>query len=63
MLTSTLTAFAFLATNAAANIWYASVAESGGEFGVYISTATPGTGLPGRFGVDHEFINESTIDV
>ncbi|MCJ1295144.1 hypothetical protein MMC34_006705 [Xylographa carneopallida] len=52
-----------LATGATAKIYYAGVAESGGEFGVYSSTATPGTGLPGRFGVDYAFINESTVDV
>jgi endoglucanase len=63
MLTSISTAVALLATNAAAKIWYAGVAESGGEFGVYSSTATPGTGLPGRFGVDYAFINKSAIDI
>jgi hypothetical protein len=26
-------------------------------------TATIGTGLPGRFGVDYQFINESAIDI
>jgi hypothetical protein len=26
-------------------------------------TATVGTGLPGRFGVDYQFINESAIDI
>ena len=25
-------------------------------------TATPGTGLPGRFGVDYQFINTAGID-
>ncbi len=63
MLTSITTAVALLAANAAAKIYYAGVAESGGEFGVYSNTATPGTGLPGRFGVDYEFINKSAIDV
>lgn len=52
-----------LAAGASAKIYYAGVAESGGEFGVYSSTATNGTGLPGRFGVDYEFINKSAIDV
>ncbi|KUJ12934.1 cellulase-domain-containing protein [Mollisia scopiformis] len=51
-----------LAAKAAATIYYAGVAESGGEFGVYSSTATVGTGLPGRFGVDYDFINEAAID-
>jgi hypothetical protein len=27
------------------------------------SSATPGTGLPGRFGVDYAFINTATIDI
>jgi endoglucanase len=54
--------FAVLATSASATIYYAGVAESGGEFGVYSSTATPGTGLPGRFGVDYAFINKATVD-
>jgi len=40
------------AASAAAKIFYAGVAESGGEFGVYSATKTNGTGLPGRFGVD-----------
>jgi len=46
-----------------AKIFYAGVAESGGEFGVYSSTGTNGTGLPGRFGYDYAFINQSTIDI
>jgi endoglucanase len=50
MLTSSITVIAFLAANAAAKIYYAGVAESGGEFSVWSNTATPGTGLPGRFG-------------
>lgn len=48
---------------ASATIFYAGVAESGGEFGVWSATATPGTGLPGRFGVDYAFINQSAIDI
>ena len=52
-----------LAAGALAKIKYAGVAESGGEFGVYSATATPGTGLPGTFGVDYAFINKSSIDV
>ena len=35
MLTKSLTAVSLLAANAAATIYYAGVAESGGEFGVY----------------------------
>ncbi|KAJ7143833.1 glycoside hydrolase superfamily, partial [Mycena epipterygia] len=32
-------------------------------FGVFSSVAAPGTGLPGRFGVDYAFINISTVDI
>jgi endoglucanase len=49
--------------SASATIFYAGVAESGGEFGVYSNTATKGTGLPGTFGVDYQFINKAGIDV
>jgi len=48
---------------ASAKIFYAGVAESSGEFGAWSSTATPGTGLPGAFGVDYAFINKSAIDI
>ncbi|CAE6430136.1 unnamed protein product [Rhizoctonia solani] len=48
---------------AAAKILYAGVNESGGEFGVWSNDAVPGTGLPGRFGVDYAFINKSTVDI
>ena len=48
---------------ASAEIFYAGVAESSGEFGVWSNTATPGTGLPGTFGVDYAFINKSAIDI
>jgi endoglucanase len=54
---------AALASSASATIYYAGVAESGGEFGVYSSTATNGTGLPGRFGVDYAFLNASTVPI
>ncbi|KAI0123280.1 endoglucanase 1 [Xylariales sp. AK1849] len=54
---------ALLASTASATIYYAGVAESSGEFGVWSANATPGTGLPGHFGVDYSFINESAIDV
>ncbi|KAK0102767.1 hypothetical protein ONS95_006364 [Cadophora gregata] len=63
MLSKTLLAASLLAAKAAATIFYAGVAESGGEFGVYSATATPGFGLPGRFGVDYQFINKAAIDV
>ncbi|KAM0157050.1 hypothetical protein ACHAPG_004938 [Botrytis cinerea] len=46
-----------------ATIYYAGVAESGGEFGVYSGTGTVGTGLPGVFGQDYAFINTSAIDI
>lgn len=52
-----------LATSASATIYYAGVAESGGEFGVYSGSGTVGTGLPGTFGRDYEFINKSAIDI
>lgn len=51
-----------LVAQASATIFYAGVAESGGEFGVFSANATVGTGLPGRFGVDFDFINEATVD-
>lgn len=60
---SSVKAALFLVAGASATIYYAGVAESGGEFGVYSSTATPGTGLPGTFGVEYSFINQSSIDV
>ena len=60
---SSIPSLLLLAAGATARIYYAGVAESGGEFGVYSSTATPGTGLPGRFGMDYAFINESTVDI
>lgn len=46
-----------------ATIYYAGVAESSGEFGVWSATSTKGTGLPGRFGVDYAFINNAAVDV
>lgn len=58
-----LPSLALLASSASATIYYAGVAESGGEFGVYSSTATKGTGLPGRFGVDYAFLNASTVPI
>ncbi|PFH48300.1 glycoside hydrolase family 5 protein [Amanita thiersii Skay4041] len=51
-----------LAQQLYAKIIYAGVNESGGEFGVF-SPGNPGTGLPGRFGIDYAFINKSTIDI
>ncbi|KAK3942499.1 glycoside hydrolase family 5 protein [Diplogelasinospora grovesii] len=58
-----LCAAAALLPSASATIYYAGVAESSGEFGVWSATSTPGTGLPGRFGVDYSFISTSGIDV
>ena len=63
MLSKSLVAVALLTSNAAATIYYAGVAESSGEFGVYSSTSTKGTGLPGVFGTDYAFINKSAIDI
>jgi endoglucanase len=39
MFTKVISAAALLASHAAATIYYAGVAESGGEFGVYSTTA------------------------
>src|ERR1700733_796478 len=81
MLSKIILTAALLTGQAAATIYYAGVAESGGEFGVFSmchfnptmplyehlvgigSSATVGTGLPGRFGVDYDFINQTSIDV
>jgi hypothetical protein len=52
-----------LLPGAAATIYYAGVAQSGGEFGVWSATSTKGTGLPGRFGVDYQFISTSGVDI
>ncbi|KAK0629560.1 glycoside hydrolase family 5 protein [Bombardia bombarda] len=54
---------AALLPSVSATIYYAGVAESSGEFGVWSATATPGTGLPGRFNVDYSFVSNSGIDV
>lgn len=59
---SPLNLLAFVAP-AVARIYYAGVAESGGEFGVYSANATNGTGLPGEFGVDYQFLNQSTVKI
>lgn len=58
-----LASVATLVSSASATIYYAGVAESGGEFGVYSPTATKGTGLPGRFNVDYAFLNASTVPI
>lgn len=55
--------FSLLLSGASATIYYAGVAESGGEFGVWSATSALGTGLPGRFGVDYEFISQAAVDV
>ncbi|KAI1267887.1 glycoside hydrolase family 5 protein [Xylariaceae sp. FL1019] len=56
----TISILTALASGASATIYYAGVAESGGEFGVY---GTVGQGLPGTFGVDYKFIDEAAVDV
>lgn len=55
---SNIVATLVLSAAASAKLLYAGINESGGEFGVYSTTATKGTGLPGTFGVDYRFINE-----
>ena len=45
-----------------ATIYYAGVAQSSGEFGVWSATSTKGTGLPGKFGTDYQFISNSGVD-
>ncbi|KAH8890052.1 cellulase-domain-containing protein [Thozetella sp. PMI_491] len=60
---STAALLASLLSGVSATIYYAGVAESGGEFGVWSPDATPGTGLPGTFGKEYQFIAESGIDV
>ena len=52
-----------LLSRASATIYYAGVAESSGEFGVWSQTSTPGTGLPGKFGVEYSFISKPAIDI
>ena len=47
---------------ASATIYFAGVAESGGEFGAWSATKTLGTGLPGKFGQEYAFISEEGID-
>ncbi|KAI1815028.1 glycoside hydrolase family 5 protein [Poronia punctata] len=56
---ATLSLLASLVTGASATIYYAGVAESGGEFGAY---GDPGTGIPGTFGKDYQFIDEAGVD-
>ncbi|KAL2132839.1 hypothetical protein VTI74DRAFT_3238 [Chaetomium olivicolor] len=55
--------FAVLLSRVSATIYYAGVAQSSGEFGVWSATQTKGTGLPGRFGVDYQFISTSGVDI
>jgi len=56
---TTISLFAALIASASATIYYAGVAESGGEFGAY---GTPGTGIPGTFGKEYKFIDEAGVD-
>jgi len=46
-----------------ATIFFAGIAQSGGEFGAWSPTAQVGTGLPGRFGVEYSFISTTGVDV
>ena len=75
MFARVLASLALLAAEASATIYYAGVAESGGEFGAYSTSSdiskkqvfnqavgSKGTGLPGTFGVDYQFIKEAAID-
>lgn len=52
--------FSSFILGAQATIYYAGVSESSGEFGVY---GTKGQGLPGAFGVDYAFVNDSAVDI
>ena len=51
------------ALKASATIYYAGVAESGGEFGLYVNQNGESVGLPGRFGSDYAFANPDTVDI
>lgn len=51
------------ALQASAAIFYAGVAESGGEFGLYIDSNGNSLGLPGRFNADYAFADPDTVDV
>jgi hypothetical protein len=61
--TSSAVMCAALLPGALATIFYAGVAQSSGEFGVWSADATPGTGLPGRFGTDYQFIDTKGVDI
>jgi endoglucanase len=63
MLLKSLTSIAAFAAVASAKIFYAGVAESSGEFGVWSATSQKGFGLPGRYGVDYSFIDKKGIDI
>jgi endoglucanase len=63
MLLKSLTAVTAFAAVVSAKIFYAGVAESSGEFGVWSATSQKGFGLPGRFGVDYAFIDKTGIDI
>ncbi|KAH7303555.1 endoglucanase 1 [Stachybotrys elegans] len=51
------------ALGASATIFYAGVAESGGEFGLWIDGSGQSIGLPGRFGSEYAFANPETVDI
>lgn len=54
--------FLSAAWRASAAIYYAGVAESGGEFGLYIDNGQP-VGLPGQFGSSYAFADPDTVDI
>lgn len=53
---------AALMTSTSAKVFYAGVAQSSGEFGVWSQDKIKGFGLPGRFGVDYSFIDQKGVD-
>jgi endoglucanase len=57
-----LPVIAALLGQTSATIFYAGMAESGGEFGVWSQDKVKGTGLPGRFGGEYSFIGEKGVD-
>lgn len=52
-----------LTASSSATIFFAGVAQSGGEFGAWSPNAQVGTGLPGRFGVEYSFISTTGVDI
>lgn len=62
MLLKQIASIASLVAFASAKIFYAGVAQSSGEFGVWSQDKKKGTGLPGKFGTDYAFIDKKGID-